>query len=121
MKHFKNPKFVKKLKNPDAVGEVGNIRCGDIMRLELKIEKDKTGNPKIKDIGFQTFGCPAAVASSDVVCEIVKGKTLKEAGKVGKDDIIKKLGGMPPIKIHCSILGVEALRKAIKNYNEHDK
>ena len=120
MKHFKNPKFVKKLKNPDAVGEVGNVRCGDIMRLELKIEKDKAGNPKIKDIGFQTFGCPAAVASSDVVCEIVKGKTLKQAEKVSKDDIVKKLGGMPPIKIHCSILGIEALRKAIKNYGERN-
>ncbi|MFA4952747.1 MAG: iron-sulfur cluster assembly scaffold protein [Candidatus Pacearchaeota archaeon] len=118
MKHFKNPKFVKKLKNPDAVGEVGNIRCGDIMRLELKIDP-KTR--KIKDIGFQTFGCPAAVASSDVVCEIVKGKTLKQAEKVGKDDIVKKLGGMPPIKIHCSILGIEALRKAIKNYEEKNK
>lgn len=121
MNHFKNPKFVKKLKNPDAVGEVGNVRCGDIMRLELKIEKDKIGNPKIKDIGFQTFGCPAAVASSDVVCEIAKGKTLKQAEKINKDDIVKKLGGMPPIKIHCSILGIEALNKAIENYEEKSK
>ena len=121
MKHFKNPKFVKKLKNPDAVGEVGNMKCGDIMRLELKIEKDKNGNPKIKDIGFQTFGCPAAVASSDVVCKIAKGKTLKEAEKINKDDIIKELGGMPPIKIHCSILGIEALNKAIENYENKEK
>jgi len=118
MSRFKNPKFVKRIKDPDAVGEVGNIKCGDIMRLELKIEKDKTGNPKIKDIGFQTFGCPSAVASSDVVCEIAKGKTLKQAESINKDDIIKKLGGMPPIKIHCSVLGVEALKKAIKNYGE---
>jgi len=115
MKHFKNPKFVKKIKNPDAVGEVGNIICGDIMHLELKIEKGK-----IKDIGFQTFGCPAAVASSDVVCELVKGKTLEEAKKLKKDGVIKKLGGMPLIKIHCSVLGIQALRKAIENY-ENEK
>ena len=113
MKHFKDPKFVKRLKNPNAVGEVGNIRCGDIMKLELVIQDNK-----IKDIGFQTFGCPAAVASSDVVCELAKGKTLEKAKKIEKDDIIKKLGGMPPIKIHCSILGIEALRKAIKNYED---
>ena len=115
MKHFKNPKFVKRLKNPNAVGEVGNIRCGDIMRLELVIQDNK-----IKDIGFQTFGCPAAVASSDVVCEIAKGKSLKKAKKIEKDEIIKNLGGMPPIKIHCSILGIEALRKAIKNYEDKE-
>jgi len=111
MKHFKNPKFVKKLKNPDAVGEVGNLRCGDIMKLEIKISDNK-----IKDLGFQTFGCPAAVASSDVVCELAKGKTLEQAKKLTKEDIIKKLGGMPPIKIHCSVLGIQALKKAIKNY-----
>ena len=113
---FKNPKFVKKLKNPDAVGEVGNIRCGDIMRLELKID-----GGKIKDIGFQTFGCPAALASSDVVCELAKGKTLQEAKKLSKDDIVKKLGGMPPIKIHCSVLGIEALNKAIDNWEGKNK
>ena len=113
LKRFKHPKFVKKLKNPDAVGEVGNIRCGDIMRLGIKVNS-KT--KKIQDIGFQTFGCPAAVASSDVVCELVKGKTLKQAEKLNKNDIIKKLKGMPPIKIHCSVLGIEALNKAIENY-----
>lgn len=121
---FKNPKFVKRLKNPDAVGEIGNIKCGDIMRLELKIEHLK-GVPrnsksllgaKITDIGFQTFGCPAALASSDVVCELAKGKTLAEAKKLNKDDIVKKLGGMPPIKVHCSVLGIEALNKAIENW-----
>jgi len=85
MKHFKNPKFVKDLKNPDAVGEVGNIKCGDIMRLEIKVEKNK-----IKDIGFQTFGCAAAIATSDVVCGLAKGKTLAQAEKLNKDDIIKE-------------------------------
>ncbi len=113
MKRFTNPKFVKKIKNPDAVGEVGNMKCGDIMHLELKIDK-KTN--RIKDIGFQTFGCPAAVASSDVVCELACGKTLNQARRLNKKDIVKKLGGMPPIKIHCSLLGIEALNKAIDNY-----
>ncbi len=113
IKHFRNPKFVKKLKNPDAIGEVGNLRCGDIMKLEIKVEDNK-----IKDIGFQTFGCPAAVASSDVVCELAKGKTFEQAKKLIKDDIVKKLGGMPPIKIHCSVLGIQALKKAIENYEK---
>ena len=116
MEHFKNPKFVQKLKSPDAVGEVGNLRCGDIMRLEIKIS-----NNKIKDIGFQTFGCPAAVASSDVACELAKGKTLERAKKLTKDDIIKNLGGMPPIKIHCSVLGIQALKKAIDDYENRTK
>ena len=113
MKHFRNPKFVKKLKNPDGIGEVGNMGCGDIMHLEIKVEDDK-----IKDIGFQTFGCPAAVASSDVICELAKGKTLEQADKMKKDDIVKKLKGMPQIKIHCSLLGIEALRKAIGDYGK---
>lgn len=113
MKHFKNPRYVKDLKNADGVGEVGNIKCGDIMRMKIKVEKNK-----IKDIGFQTFGCPAAVASSDVVCELAKGKTLAEAKKLTKDEVIEKLEGMPPIKIHCSILGLEALNMAIENYEK---
>ena len=115
MKHFKNPKFVKDIKNPDAIGEVGNIRCGDIMHLEIKVDPK---SKKIKDIGFRTFGCPAAVASSDVICGLAKGQTLKQAKKLKKEDIIKKLKGMPPAKIHCSVLGIDALRLAIKNYEE---
>jgi len=113
MKYFKNPKFIKNIKNPDGVGEAGNIRCGDIMKMKIKVK-----NNEIKDISFQTFGCPAAMASSDVVCELAKGKTLKAAKKLKKEDIIKKLGGMPPIKIHCSVLGIQALKKAIKGYEK---
>ncbi len=113
LKHFKNPKFVKQIKNPSGKGEVGNIRCGDVMHLQIKVDK-KT--EKIKDIGFQTFGCAAAIASSDVVCYLAKGKTIEEAKKITKDDIIKELKTMPPIKIHCSVLGIEALKKAIKDY-----
>ncbi len=111
LKHFQNPKYVKNIKNPDGVGEVGNIRCGDIMHLEIKVKDNK-----IKDIGFKTFGCAAAIASSDVICEIAKGKTLEQAKKITKDDIVKKLGGMPPIKVHCSVLGIQALKKAVADY-----
>ena len=113
MRRFGKPKFVKKIDKPNGSGQVGNIHCGDIMKLEIKVD-DKTR--KIKDIGFQTFGCVAAIASSDVVCELAKGKTIEEARKIAKEDIVKKLGGMPVIKIHCSILGIEALDKAIKDY-----
>lgn len=116
IQRFQNPKFVKNLKKPDGVGEVGNIRCGDIMHLEIEVK-----NNKIKDIGFKTFGCCAAIASSDVICELAKGKKLKEAKKITKDDIIKKLGGIPPIKFHCSILGIDTLKKAIKDYEEKKK
>ena len=113
IKRFQNPKFVKNLINPDGVGEIGNVACGDIMHLEIKIKDNK-----ILNIGFKTFGCGAAIASSDVVCELAKGKTIKEAKKITKADIVKKLGGMPPIKVHCSVLGIEALKKAIENYEE---
>ena len=116
MKHFKNPKNVKDIKNPDGVGEVGNMKCGDIMRMKIKVKNDK-----INDIGFQTFGCPAAVASSDVVCELAKGKTLKQVKRLKKEDIVNELGGMPPIKIHCSILGLEALNKAVLDYENNGK
>jgi len=111
LKRFQNPKFVKDIKNADGVGEVGNASCGDIMHLEIKVKDDK-----IEDIGFKTFGCGAAIASSDVVCELAKGKTLEQAKNLTKQDIVDKLGGMPPIKVHCSVLGIEALKKAIKNY-----
>ena len=117
MKHFKNPKFVKDIKNPSGVGEVGNIRCGDIMHLAIKVN-DET--KKIDNIGFRTFGCPSAIAASDVVCELAKGKTIKDAKKLSKNDIIKKLKGMPDSKIHCSVLGIDALKLAIKNYEKKD-
>jgi len=113
LKHFKNPKFVKDVKNSNGIGEVGNVACGDIMHLEIKVK-----NNKIEDIGFKTFGCAAAIASSDVVCELAKGKTIEEAEKIKKDDIVEKLKGMPQIKVHCSVLGIEALKKAIEDYKK---
>lgn len=118
MKHFKNPKFVKDVKGANGIGEVGNVACGDIMHLEIKVDP-KTD--KIKDIGFKTFGCAAAIATSDVVCEIAKGKSIKDAKKIKKADIIKKLKGLPNIKVHCSVLGIEALQKAIKNYEDKNE
>lgn len=111
---FKNPKFAGEIKNPDAVGEVGNIRCGDIMRIYIKVKDNK-----IQDIKFKTYGCIAAIASSDYLCEITKGKTLEQAEKITSKDVIKKMGKVPGIKIHCSVLAQDALKKAIKNYKKN--
>lgn len=111
--HFKKPKFAGELKNPDAVGEEGNIKCGDVMRIYLKVEDNR-----IKDIRFKTYGCIAAIAASDSLCELAKGKTLEEAEKITYDDITKHLEYLPAVKIHCSVLGIDALKNAIKNYRE---
>jgi len=111
MKRFLHPKNMGEIKNADAVGEVGNMKCGDVMKVYLKIKDDK-----IKDIKFQTLGCVAAIASTDAVCDIAKGKTLKQAVKISKKDILAELGGLPSVKVHCSVLGEEAIKDAIKNY-----
>jgi NifU-like protein involved in Fe-S cluster formation len=121
LKRFLKPKFSGEIKNPSAVGVVGNAACGDIMKVFLKVDKNKKGEEKIKYIKFKTMGCVAAIASSDAVCEIAKGKTLKDAKKITKKDIIKKVGNLPQIKHHCSILGEEALMTAIKNYEQKKK
>lgn len=121
MKRFFNPKFAGELRNPSAIGQVGNAACGDIMKVFIKVEKDKKGVEKIKDISFKTMGCVAAIASSDAVCELAKGKTLKEAGKINKKNILAKVGKLPQIKHHCSILGEEALLAAIKDYEKKKK
>ena len=111
---FRNPKHSGDLKNANAVGQVGNVRCGDVMKLSLEIDK----NDVIKDVKFKTFGCMAAIAASDMMCELAKGKTVEEAKKITAKDISKELGDLPPIKHHCSILGTEALEKALKDYEE---
>lgn len=116
MEHFKNPQNLGEIKNADAVGQVGNPICGDIMRLYLKIKDNK-----IKDISFETLGCGAAIACSSMVTQEAKGKTLDKALKIDKDIILKKLGGLPKQKIHCSMLAIEALKKAIENYKEKSK
>ena len=118
---FRNPKNMGEMKNPDAVGKIGNPRCGDVLVVYLKIEKNKQNKEYIKDIKFQTFGCIAAIAVSSILTEMVKGKTLEEAKKLSNQEIVKKLGGLPPIKYHCSLLGAEALHKAIENYEKKIK
>jgi nitrogen fixation NifU-like protein len=118
MKHFLKPKFVGKIKDADGIGEVGNVGCGDVMKVFIKVDKDKKGNAKIKDIKFNTLGCVAAISSSDVTCEIAKGKTIEEAKKITDKDILKKVGGLPQIKHHCSLLGSQALKAAIKDYED---
>lgn len=126
MKHFKNPHNQGVIKNADAVGQVGNPGCGDVMKLYLKIgrkkaPKGKNGVEMIKDIKFETLGCAAAIAVSSAMTDIAKGKTLDEAMKITKDKIVKDLGGLPPVKIHCSMLSVEALHKAIEKYRSKNK
>lgn len=116
LEHFKKPHNYGKMNNPDAIGKVGNIVCGDVMWLYLKIEKDV-----IKDIKFETFGCVAAIAATSVITDLAKGKTLKQAIKISKKDIIDKLGNLPPIKVHCSLLATDALFDAIYNYLKNNK
>lgn len=109
--HFKNPKNVGEMENPDAVGEAGSLACGDKLKLYLKIENDK-----IVDAKFQTFGCGSAVASSSILTEMVIGKTVEEAKQITNKQIADLLGGLPPAKMHCSVMGREALEDAIKNF-----
>ncbi len=111
IENYANPKNVGKIENADGVGEVGNPVCGDIMRMYLKVE-----NNKIVDAKFQTFGCGAAIASSSVSTEMIKNKTLEEALQITNKDVVNELGGLPPVKLHCSVLAEEAIRKAIADY-----
>lgn len=111
--HFMHPKHSGEIKDADAVGEVGNAACGDIMRVYLKVKDEK-----IADIKFKTFGCAAAIASSDVLCELAYGKSIEQAMKITNKDIAEYLGGLPAVKLHCSILGAEALHDAIINYKK---
>ena len=113
MKHFLHPKNMGEIKDADAIGKVTNPVCSDTMKIYLKIDKK---NNKIKDAKFQTMGCAAAIASSDMTCELARGKTLKEALKINNKNILKNLGGLPCEKEHCSLLGEDALKNAISNY-----
>lgn len=111
MEHFMNPRNVGELDNPDGIGQVGNINCGDIMRMTIRVEDNS-----IADIRFKTFGCGAAIAVSSMVTEMVVGKTLEEAVCVGRDDVAEALGGLPAKKLHCSNLGTDALKAAVNDY-----
>ena len=111
MDHFMNPRNMGEMADPSGVGTVGNAKCGDIMRIYIKVENDV-----ITDVKFKTFGCGAAIATSSKATEIVKGMTLEEAEKVTNKMVMEALGGLPPIKVHCSVLAEEALHAAIQDY-----
>jgi nitrogen fixation NifU-like protein len=115
MDHFKNPRNVGVIEDADAVGEVGNPLCGDMMTIYLKIDEKEQ---KISDIKFQTFGCGSAIAVSSMLTEMAKGKTLEEARKITNKDVAKALEGLPKNKLHCSNLGADALHMAIQNYDD---
>jgi nitrogen fixation NifU-like protein len=111
MDHFTNPRNVGEIDNADGVGEVGNMKCGDIMRIYIKVDD----NDRIEDIKFRTFGCGAAIATSSVVTEMVKGKTIDEALEITNKAVAEELGGLPESKMHCSNLAADALHKAIED------
>ena len=113
MDHFMNPRNMGEMEDPSGVGTVGNAKCGDIMRIYIKVENDV-----ITDVKFKTFGCGAAIATSSKATEIVKGMTLEEAEKVTNKMVMEALGGLPPVKVHCSVLAEEALHAAIQDYRE---
>ena len=118
---FKNPHNFGKIKNAGGIGKVGNIVCGDVMWLYIKVAQNKKGEDFIKDIKFETFGCVAAISTSSIITDLVKGETIKSALEITKDNIIKKLGGLPKIKYHCSVLAVDALAEAIYDYYTKSK
>ena len=111
MEHFKNPSNVGEMENPDGIGHVGNPVCGDIMEMYIRV-KDNV----ITDVKFKTFGCGAAIATSSMITELVKGKTIEEALKVSNKAVVEALGGLPPVKMHCSVLAEDALKGAIDDY-----
>ena len=115
MDHFMHPRNVGEIKNPSGVGEVGNAKCGDIMKMYLDIENDV-----IKDVKFETFGCGSAIASSSMATEMIKGKTVEEALAISNKDVVDALGGLPAHKLHCSILAEEAIKSAVKDYYDRN-
>ena len=115
MDHFENPRNVGKMPDADGIGEVGNAKCGDIMRMYLKIKDDK-----IEDVKFETFGCGSAIASSSMATEMIKGKTIDEALALTNKEVVEALGGLPAHKLHCSVLAEEAVKSAVKNYYDRN-
>jgi nitrogen fixation NifU-like protein len=119
--HFRNPHNFGSMDNPDALGQVGNLACGDVMKLYLKINKNQQGQDFIQDIKFETLGCAAAIATSSVVTDLALGQSLKDAMEIKNEDVIKALGDLPAVKIHCSLLAVDALTEAIYSYYQKTK
>ena len=115
MDHFMHPRNVGEIENADGVGQVGNAKCGDIMKIYLKINGDK-----IDDVKFETFGCGSAIASSSIATEVIKGKTIDDALKITNKDVVDALGGLPASKLHCSVLAEEAFKSAIKDYYDRN-
>ena len=115
MDHFMHPRNVGEIANPSGVGEVGNAKCGDIMKMYLDIE-----NNVIKDMKFETFGCGSAIASSSMATEMIKGKTVEEALAISNKDVVDALGGLPAHKLHCSVLAEEAIKSAVKDYYDRN-
>lgn len=118
MEHFRHPHNMGEIENPDAQGEVGNPVCGDMMKVTMKINPD---TKIIEDIKFKTFGCVSAIACSSVTTDMLMGKTIEDAKKLTKQDIVNELGELPAIKLHCSILSNEAITKAIKGYEDKNQ
>jgi nitrogen fixation NifU-like protein len=116
IEHFTNPRNVGEIEDADGVGEVGSPQCGDIMKVFLKVEDNI-----IKDIKFKTFGCASAIASSSIMTEMVKGRTIEEALALTNKDVVDALGGLPPAKVHCSVLAEQAIRAAIEDYRAKKK
>lgn len=113
MDHFRNPRNVGSMENADGVGQVGNPKCGDIMKIYLKINNDI-----IEDVKFETFGCGSAIASSSMATELIKGKSIDEAVELSNKAVIEALGGLPPVKVHCSVLAEQAVKSALFDYSE---
>ena len=115
MDHFTHPRNVGEIPDADGVGEVGNAKCGDIMKMYLKIKDDR-----IEDVKFETFGCGSAIASSSLATELIKGKTIEEALAVTNKQVVDALGGLPAYKLHCSVLAEESIKAAVKNYYDRN-
>lgn len=115
MDHFTHPRNVGEIPDADGVGEVGNAKCGDIMKMYLKIKDDR-----IEDVKFETFGCGSAIASSSMATELIKGKTIEEALAVTNKQVVDALGGLPAYKLHCSVLAEESIKAAVKNYYDRN-
>ena len=115
MDHFRNPRNVGELPDANGVGQVGNAKCGDIMKMYLKIKNDR-----IEDVKFETFGCGSAIASSSIATEMIKGKTVEEALALTNKEVVDALGGLPAHKLHCSVLAEEAVKSAVKDYYDRN-